>query len=51
VFVGIAKGSAGEICYPQLLALDLKYISNETYQELRPGHDRVIKCSPVFLNL
>jgi four helix bundle protein len=42
-FVGIARGSAGEVCYQLLLARDLKYISNETYQELRSGYDRVIQ--------
>ena len=42
-FVGIARGSAGEVCYQLLLARDLKYISNESYQELRSGYDRVIQ--------
>jgi four helix bundle protein len=42
-FVGIARGSAGEVCYQLLLARDLKYISNETYLELRSGYDRVIQ--------
>jgi four helix bundle protein len=42
-FVGIARGSAGEVCYQLLLARDLKYISNGTYQELRTGYDRVIQ--------
>jgi four helix bundle protein len=42
-FVGIARGSAGEVCYQLLLAKDLKYISNETYQKLRSGYDRVIQ--------
>jgi four helix bundle protein len=37
--VGIARGSAGEVCYQLLLARDLKYISNETYLELRSGYD------------
>jgi four helix bundle protein len=41
--VGIARGSAGEVCYQLLLARDLKYISNETYLELRSGYDRVIR--------
>ena len=41
-FVGIARGSAGEVCYHLLLARDLKYISDDTYQELRSGYDRVI---------
>jgi four helix bundle protein len=42
-FVGIARGSAGEVCHQLLLARDLTYISNETYQELRTGYDRVIQ--------
>jgi len=42
-FVGIARGSAGEVCYQLLLARDLNYISKETYQELRTGYDRVIQ--------
>jgi four helix bundle protein len=42
-FVGIARGSAGEVCYQLLLAKDLNYISGETYQELRSGYDRVIQ--------
>ena len=42
-FVGIARGSAGEVCYQLLLARDLKYISNETYLELRSGYDRVTR--------
>src|SRR5215470_16599471 len=42
-FVGIARGSAGEVCYQLLLAKDLKYISNETYRELRSGYDRVLQ--------
>ena len=40
-FVGIARGSAGEVCYQLPLARDLEYISNETYQEMRSGYDRV----------
>ena len=42
-FVGIARGSAGEVCYQLLLARELNYISNESYQELRSGYDRVIQ--------
>jgi four helix bundle protein len=42
-FVGIARGSAGEVCYQLLLAKDLNYIPNEVYQELRSGYDRVIQ--------
>lgn len=42
-FVGIARGSAGEVCYQLLRARDLKYISNETYLELRSGYDRVTR--------
>ena len=39
-FVGIARGSAGEVCYQLLLAKDLNYISEDTYRELRSGYDR-----------
>lgn len=42
-FVGIARGSAGEVCYQLLLAKDLRYISEEVYGELRTGYDRVIQ--------
>lgn len=42
-FVGIARGSAGEVCYPLLLAKDLRYISDEVYGELRTNYDRVIQ--------
>jgi four helix bundle protein len=42
-FVGIARGLAGEVCYQLLLARDLKYISNEAYDELRSSYDRVIQ--------
>ena len=42
-FVGIARGSAGEVCYQLLLARDLTYISNEVYDEMRSGYDRVIQ--------
>jgi four helix bundle protein len=42
-FVGIARGSAGEVCYQLILAKDLKYMSEEVYGELRSGYDRVIQ--------
>ena len=42
-FVGIARGSAGEVCYQLLLAKDLRYIGDEVYGELRTGYDRVIQ--------
>jgi four helix bundle protein len=41
--VGIARGSAGEVCYQLLLAKDLQYITEEAYRELRSGYDRVIQ--------
>jgi four helix bundle protein len=41
--VGIARGSAGEVCYQLLLARDLNYFSSEIYQELRTGYDRAIQ--------
>jgi four helix bundle protein len=40
-FVGIARGSAAEVSYQLLLARDLGYVTNETYQELRSDYDRV----------
>ena len=42
-FVGIARGSAGEVCYQLLLAKDLQYINQETYRELRSDYNRVIQ--------
>jgi len=42
-FVGIARGSAGEVCYQLILARDLQYVSIKTYEELRLGYDRVIQ--------
>ena len=42
-FVGIAKGSAGEISYQILLAKDLSYASEEIYSELRSKYEIVIK--------
>ncbi len=42
-FVGIARGSAGEVCYQPLVARDLNYISPETYHELRSDYDRVVQ--------
>jgi four helix bundle protein len=42
-FIGIARGSAGEVCYQLLLAKDLKYITEDVYRELRSGYDRVIQ--------
>jgi len=42
-FAGIARGSAGEVCYQLLLAKDLRYISNETYKDLRSDYNRVLQ--------
>ena len=42
-FVGIAKGSAGEISYQLFLAKDLGYVSEEIYLELREKYEIVIK--------
>jgi hypothetical protein len=38
-FVGIARGSAGEVCYQLLLAKDLQYINEEVYRELRADYE------------
>jgi len=40
-FVGIARGSAGEMKYQLLLARDLKYVSNERYLNLIEKYERV----------
>jgi len=40
-FVGIAKGSAGEMKYQLLLARDLKYMSNDRYLEFIGKYERV----------
>ena len=40
-FVGIAKGSAGEIKYQLLLVKDLKYISEDRYSNFKQKHGRV----------
>jgi len=42
-FAGIAKGSAGEISYQLLLAMDLGYISMEEGERLRDDYARVIQ--------
>ena len=42
-FVGIAKGSAGEVSYQTLLARDLGYISDEIFSDLRNKYEIVIK--------
>jgi len=40
-FVGIAKGSAGEVKYQLLLARDLKYIDDKTHDSSRSTYDRI----------
>ena len=40
-FVGIAKGSAGEVKYQSLLARDLKYIDDKTHDSFRSTYDRI----------
>jgi four helix bundle protein len=42
-FVGIAKGSAGEISYQILLVKDLGYIQEEIYSELKNKYETIIK--------
>ena len=42
-FVGIAKGSAGEISYQLILAKDLGYLSEEIYFEREEKYEIVIK--------
>ncbi len=40
-FVGIAKGSTGEVKYQLLLCRDLKYISDDQYSGLISQYERV----------
>jgi four helix bundle protein len=40
-FVGIAKGSTGEIKYQLLLARDLNYIPENEYSDLKSKYERV----------
>ena len=42
-FVGIAKGSAGEISYQILLARDLRYMTEEMYSHLKNEYEIVIR--------
>jgi len=42
-FVGIAKGSAGELKYHLLLAEDLGYLPAGEYEELRSGLEEISK--------
>ncbi len=42
-FVGIAKGSAGEISYQILLAKDLGYVSEEIYSKMKEKYEIVIR--------
>ena len=42
-FVGVARGSAGEVCYQLLLARDLGYISQERHDALRSKVDRILQ--------
>ena len=42
-FVGVARGSAGEVCYQLLLARVLGYISQERHDALRSKVDRILQ--------
>jgi len=42
-FVGIARGSSGEISYQLLLSRDLGYISEQGYTSLKERYDRVAR--------
>lgn len=42
-FVGIARGSSGEISYQLLLSRDLGYISEQDYTSLKEKYDRVAR--------
>ena len=43
-FVGIARGSAGEVCYQLLLAKDLNYVSTK-HTECVPARPRIVRSS------
>jgi four helix bundle protein len=45
-FVGIARGSAGEVCYQLLAAHDSKYISNDITKNQGLVATASSKCSP-----
>jgi four helix bundle protein len=49
-FVGIARGSAGEIMYQLLLSRDLGYISKEVYNFLTEEYERVAKMLTKLAN-
>lgn len=40
-FIGIAKGSAGEVKYQLMLAKDLGYINSDIYKEIRSNYERI----------
>ena len=42
-FVGIAKGSAGEMKYQLMLSRDLNYLSEENYRKLRDKAESISK--------
>jgi len=42
-FVGIARGSAGELKYQLMLSRDLKYLSHDAYQILRDKAESISK--------
>jgi four helix bundle protein len=42
-FVGIAKGSAGEMKYQLMLSRDLNYLSEENYKKLRDKAESISK--------
>ena len=43
-FIGIARGSAGEMKYQLLLARDLKLIPEEKYSDLASRYERMGRC-------
>ena len=40
-YVGIARGSAGEVKYQLMLVKDLDYITNDIYKEIRSNYERI----------
>jgi len=49
-FVGIARGSTGEIMYQLLLSRDLGYVSNEEYKFFEEEYERVAKMLTKLAN-
>lgn len=49
-FLFNARGSAGEVTYFLILALDLKYINNDEYQALRSDYEKRLASISALIN-